>query len=165
MARARNQTFRADLIARPEQPDILTDMSDGLDPESGDTLIEILISVVIIALAASALLGALLTSITASESHRSLSVDDTVLKSFAELAKEQIEVQSSLSYAPCATSYTLSPAPPVPSGYTVSVTSIKLFGCPGKDLGYQLLTATATNTTDKVSQQLSFVVRNPNYAP
>src|ERR1700730_2918378 len=70
--------------------------------ESGDTLVEVLIAVVIIAIAASALLGALVTSISGSRSQRSLAVDDAVLKSFAEATKAQVELQSSSLYAPCA---------------------------------------------------------------
>jgi type II secretory pathway pseudopilin PulG len=165
VAELKGHPKRTHLITDLEQDGIPVDVSHSLNSESGDTLIEVLIAVVIIALAASALLGALLTSITSSESHRSLSVDDTVLKSFAEAAKEQIEFGSSPLYTQCAAGYTLSSPPPVPAGYTVSVTSIQLFGCPAKDLGYQLITATAANAADHVSQQLQFIVRNPSYAP
>jgi type II secretory pathway pseudopilin PulG len=140
--------------------------------ESGDTLVEVLIAVVIIAIAASALLGALVTSISGSVSQRSLAVDDTVLKSFAEATKAQVELQSILPYAPCPASYSVSiPAPP--SGYsTPAITQIQYWngtafqsGCPGKDLGIELITASEMQTSNRVSQQLQFVIRNPNYAP
>lgn len=63
--------------------------------ESGDTLIEILISLVIIALAVVALLAALTTSITSSTEHREIAVNDTMLKSLANQATYSIEFNTS----------------------------------------------------------------------
>ena len=68
--------------------------------EAGDTLVELLIAIVIIAIAASAILGALTTSITSSTEHRNLSLDDTLLKSFSENVKYQIELQSKTASTP-----------------------------------------------------------------
>ena len=59
--------------------------------ERGDSLIEVLFAVVIIALAAGPLIGALLESIAASAEHRGLATADTLLKSFAETAVSEIE--------------------------------------------------------------------------
>jgi Tfp pilus assembly protein PilV len=59
--------------------------------ENGDTLIEVLLAIVIIAIAVTAVLGALMTSITSSAEQRSLAANDTLTKSFAETAKDQIE--------------------------------------------------------------------------
>jgi type II secretory pathway pseudopilin PulG len=62
--------------------------------ERGDTLIEILVAVVVIALAVTAIVGALVAGIGASGQHRNLTVEDTLLKSYADTAKQQIELQS-----------------------------------------------------------------------
>ncbi|HZU46527.1 MAG TPA: prepilin-type N-terminal cleavage/methylation domain-containing protein, partial [Mycobacterium sp.] len=59
--------------------------------EAGDTLIEILIAIVIIAITASAVLGVLVESASASGRHRILVTLDGVLKSFAESAKYDIQ--------------------------------------------------------------------------
>lgn len=59
--------------------------------ERGDSLIEVLFAVVIIALAAGPLIGALLESIAASAEHRGLATADTLLKSFAETAVSEIQ--------------------------------------------------------------------------
>jgi prepilin-type N-terminal cleavage/methylation domain-containing protein len=59
--------------------------------DRGDSLIEVLIAVVIIALAAGPLIGALLESIAASAEHRGLATADTLLKSFAETAVSEIQ--------------------------------------------------------------------------
>jgi len=169
--------------------------------ERGDTLIEVLIAVVIISLAAVALLGTLTTSIASSVEHRSLSVDDTLLRSFAETVKQSIELDpSGAKFSPCASSYSI-PIPsnevPLPAGYTVSgfqagppallqlssnglsngqfgiqywngsaFQSMSSGGCvnTSPDNGIQLITIVAT-APNQVTQTLSFVVRNPGYAP
>lgn len=60
--------------------------------ERGDTLIEVLIAVVIIAIAIGPLLGALIESITGAVEHRKLTTIDTLLESFAETAKSELEL-------------------------------------------------------------------------
>lgn len=59
--------------------------------ENGDTLIEVILAIVIIAIAVTAVLSALITSITSAAEHRSLAADDTLARSFAETAIDQIE--------------------------------------------------------------------------
>jgi type II secretory pathway pseudopilin PulG len=153
--------------------------------EAGETLVEMLIAIVVIGIAVTAILGALLTSITASTQHRGLAVEDTLLRSYAEQAKQQIELQtptSSALYQPsCQASYTVNWPPPgftVPAGYDVKISNIKYWwstsaGVAGEfvdsatcqsDTGRQLITLTASGPSG-LTQQLSFVVRNPNYAP
>jgi len=155
-----------------------------LDParsEAGDTLIELLFTVVIISIAASALLGALITSIVGSAQHRGLSVDDTLLRSVAEAAKNQIETTSSnIAGTPlfksCPTSYSVQYTPTMPSGYTVNgysagvVTLSNIAYWNGSDFSssapcsgsaIQEITVTASGP-DREVQTLSFVVRTPN---
>jgi len=59
--------------------------------EDGDTLIELLIAIVIIALTVSALLGALITAITSSSEHRSLATIDSLLNTFAQSAEYEVQ--------------------------------------------------------------------------
>lgn len=76
--------------------------------ETGDTLLEVLIALVIISLSVVALLGVLTTSITSSAEYRSLVTVDTVLKNFAEAVKYDIELQpqpAPTHYVNCATTY------------------------------------------------------------
>jgi large repetitive protein len=75
--------------------------------ESGDTLIEILIAIVLISLSVVALLGTLTETITSSAEHRSLSTLDTVLKNFADAVKYDVQFQPAANsiYAECATNY------------------------------------------------------------
>src|SRR5579862_8472792 len=96
----------------------------GEQREQGDTLIELLIAIVIIALTVTALLGALVTAITGSSSQQSLSTVDTVLNTFAQSA--QYEAQQSFQNC-TSTPYRLVSAPvpsagPVGASVTVFVT-------------------------------------------
>ena len=59
--------------------------------EAGDTLIEILIAIVIIALTVTALLGGLVTAITSSTTEQSLSTVDSVLNNFAQAARYEVQ--------------------------------------------------------------------------
>jgi type II secretory pathway pseudopilin PulG len=95
--------------------------------DRGDTLIELLLAVVIIALAAVPLIGALLESIAASAEHRGIATTGTLLESFAETAVSEIETSPlpGTAYTASATpSYRLLSNPSKtsgPAGTTVSV--------------------------------------------
>ena len=103
--------------------------------ERGDSLIEVLFAVVIIALAAGPLIGALLESIAASAEHRGLATADTLLKSFAETAVSEIET----SPLPKTTTTT---------GYQVSTTpSYRLLSNPSKMSGPAVNTAVTVFVT------------------
>ena len=70
--------------------------------EHGDTLIEVLMAVVVIGLTVVALMGGLVTSITGSAEHQSIAQIDSLLKSYAEAAKFQIELQPVVANPPSA---------------------------------------------------------------
>lgn len=169
-------------------------MENELTPEppseKGETLLEVLLAVLIIAVTMTALLGTLITSIVSSSEHRSLANLDTVLKNAAESAKYQVQLQPSAPwFGDCAsvtsTTYTSPNGPTtntfsfsVPSGYTVSVSSIQYWdsatnsfddpsvstsSClsnPDDQTGFQLLTIVGV-APNGVTQSLSFAVRSP----
>ncbi len=162
---------------RAAKPRILRGSSgpDDVRSQAGDTLIELLIALVIISIAVTGLMGALLTSITTSGEHRSLSVEDTMLRSYAEAYENQIQFQPSPVFQECATvsQYTgsLHP-PPTPAGFTVSLATIQYLNksgssfdstCSLNDTGAQLITLNAAG--EGATQTLAFVVRNPNDVP
>lgn len=94
--------------------------------EVGDTLIEILLAMLVIGIGATALLAGFGTAIGASAEHRSLATIDTVLKSFAETTKFQVQEQISPKFANCATTYTIASLPS-PSAGAVG-TAVTVFG-------------------------------------
>jgi len=137
--------------------------------DRGDTLVEVLLAIVVIALAATAILGAFTTAITASAVHRNGASLTTIMKSYVEDAIFEIQLQPSPLFSSCATSYTLSSAPTPPTGYTVSITSIQYwngsdFGstCTAGSLAPQLVTITGNGPN--ITSTLSFVVSSTSYS-
>jgi type II secretory pathway pseudopilin PulG len=121
--------------------------------DAGDTLVELLVALTILSLTVVAILGGLLTSTTASTSHRNLTVLDGILKSFADTARYQIETQQSVgasspSFTSCSTtpSYYVVGSPYPSSGPPGTVVSV--FGLNfTSTTGAQLSPAPATSPT------------------
>jgi type II secretory pathway pseudopilin PulG len=149
--------------------------------EAGDTLVEILLSMVVISLTAAAILGAFTTSMASSSEHKDLATLDAVLKSYVENATYQLGRQSPTAFVPCATlgsggSAGLYSSTTTQGNYSLSLTGIQ-FWQPNNTWGTacdasaqppqaELLTATAVNTTKTGdSESLQFSVSNPNYSP
>lgn len=135
LARLAPQRLRAILRRRQEAMRTAPPAS-----EAGDTLIEVVLAVVVIALTAAALLGAITTSIVSSASHRYLSTDDTLLRSYAEQVEYQLEQSPTPIYTQCAqpgsmgpyndtANPSLTPTFPV-SGYTLSISGVQYWGYP-----------------------------------
>jgi type II secretory pathway pseudopilin PulG len=161
--------------------------SDFECSETGDTLVEILIAIAILGVAVTALLGALVTSITSASEHRSLASNDTVIRSYAEQLKYDIELQPNAWFTQCAqvtsTTYgvppnlqTVTPPPNLPAGYTVGISGIQYWNdvnnkfvndssaaCQSNandQSGFQLLTMQVT-APNGVVETLSMGVRQP----
>ena len=84
-------------------------MTRAVRDEAGETLIEIVIAIGVLAIAVTGLLDGLITSWGASSEHRNISTADTILRTYAEEAKYEIQLQASPWYQDCAT-VTNSPA-------------------------------------------------------
>jgi type II secretory pathway pseudopilin PulG len=153
-----------------------------LSADAGETLLELLIAIVIIGITVTAVMGAIVSSAGASAEHRAIAAVDTVLKSYAENAKYQIELAPTPAYAACATPLAVPAAYSnsglswvAPSGYsaptyTVSITSVlpwdgttDAFDATGSCTdGLEQLTVVA-NGPDNSQDTLSIVVRKPTY--
>jgi Tfp pilus assembly protein PilV len=147
--------------------------------EAGDSLIEVLFAIVVIGLTVTAIMAALATSLSASAEHRSLATVDTVLKSYAEIVKYDIQLQPAPSpwFTECASvtqvggvSYynsnqVLYTRPPGYAG-SIGIDSIQYWNgatfdstCgPTDHTGYQVLTFKAVDTNG-YTQSLSLGVR------
>lgn len=92
--------------------------------ESGDTLIEVLIALVIIGITVVAFLGTLMTSITSSGEYRTLATVDTVLKNLGEVIKDDIQGQATIPsiYQNCATTYQVATEYPTSAAVGAGVT-------------------------------------------
>lgn len=91
--------------------------------ERGDTLVEVLITVMVVSITSVALLMGFSTSISGSAAHRTLVSNDVVLRTVSQGVYAQVEQQVSPLYQPCAQVYLPSGSTQfnAPSGYSVSV--------------------------------------------
>jgi hypothetical protein len=135
--------------------------------EAGDTLVELLVSIVVIGLTSIALLGTFATTITASTEHRTLASSDSLLKSFVEYATYQIQMQGG-NFSTSCTPYTLSPPYTIPAGYTGytvgftgSVLSADGSPCVPGSTAPQRLTAQVQSPSG-ATQHIDFVVADPS---
>ena len=137
----------------------------GRSPDAGDTLIEILIAVSIIAIAAAGIVGGVASAIGSSGTHRSLSTLDAIVKSFAQTAKYEIQQQPSGQggplFQPCAGTigssspyYTLASVPypsSGPVGTAVTVFGTGFVGSPSVTLTSSLGTTIVSGVVGRVS--------------
>lgn len=143
--------------------------------EAGETLVEILIAMVVIALTAVAILGAFATSISATSEHRTLATADSTLKSFAETFTYDVRLSSSSQWVTECNEITPPTALPSqyativsnfnasttlnPNGYAIAISDIlpEVPCSPTVPAPPQLITATASSG-GTVDDSLQFVV-------
>jgi type II secretory pathway pseudopilin PulG len=123
-----------------------------VQPEAGDTLVELLLALVVIGISATALLGAFATTISATSAQRNLANSDAFLRSFVETATYDISLSGTPAFVPCASS--------VPAAYnqiatnfsnstfTVTITGISAppNGCSASQPAPQQISAQVTST-------------------
>ena len=84
-------------------------------PEAGDTLVEILISSVVIGITVTAILGAFVTTISASTEQRNLAGADAFLRTFVDTATYDISLSGTPVFVACTST--------VPASYTAIATA------------------------------------------
>lgn len=118
----------------------------------GETLIEVLISLVVLGIVFAAFFAGIATTSTATKSHRYFVTADAVLRDYAETAKQAARDTCTSSNTGAAIPVTLTT--PTPSGFTVTATGLT---CPPPTTVNQVdITATLPNGVDK---RLSIDVR------
>ena len=144
----------------------------GRRSESGDTLIEVLLAIVVLGLASVAIMLAFATSISGSAEHRSLTTFDTVLRSASEEAISQLQQQTASEFGTCPGTYNVTFS--LPAGYTAAITQVQYWN--GSNFGSvaspnpcvinapQLITITVTSSTGSV-YSISVVVDGPLARP
>ncbi|MEY2566188.1 MAG: hypothetical protein QOE35_717 [Actinomycetota bacterium] len=129
------------------------------DREHGSTLVELLVTIVIIGIAFAVIVGGMTTSIFASDVHRQQASAETVMRQFAETVK-------AATYVDCASNYAYSP----PTGFAATVSTI-FYGsgdsmsfpspqpsCP-PDPGLQRVSLRVAATNGRDSETLDIVKR------
>jgi type II secretory pathway pseudopilin PulG len=127
--------------------------------EAGETLVELLITVSILGIAVVALLFGLATAVRLSGSHRTQANAEVIAAGGAESVKKQ-------PYQDCPSSYTATDDVNVPSGWSLSVTSIKnwngtafVTGCPSPNQKLQLVTVRAASPNNQSVETIDVVKR------
>jgi len=138
--------------------------------EEGDTLIEVLLTLIILSGCAVALIITFATSIAASVDHRNLAVNGTVLRNLDQAAFYQLQQQPSPLFDPCtvgasgtATTTAYSPGGSnaisfsTPTKYSVSIGTVQYWNgvtfvanCPASNAP-QLITLTVTNPNGSIA--------------
>jgi Tfp pilus assembly protein PilV len=122
--------------------------------EAGETLIEVLISLVVIGAVVAAFFSAIVTTSTATKSQRYYVTADAVLRDYAESAKQG--ARDTCTSSNTGTAIPVSYAPGPSSGFTVAATGLT---CPSPTtVNPVVITATLPNGVQK---KLSINVRTP----
>jgi Tfp pilus assembly protein PilV len=141
----------------------------ALARDAGESLVELLVTVVILGIATAGLSGALLTVGKVSQMHRQQVLTQAAVRAWAE----QVSVVT--SYTSCATAAAFPvPSPALPTGFTATVTAVRywdgaLFAttCTA-DTGIQRVTlrVTAPNgLSPAIAESLTVTVRKPCQVP
>jgi prepilin-type N-terminal cleavage/methylation domain-containing protein len=136
--------------------------------DDGVTLIELLITLIVLSIAFLVILGGMTTAVVLSDLHRRQAKSETIVRQFAEAIKAS-------SYENCGTtsSYALVYSSP-DTRFTTSVTEVKIWsgtafvsadvtpGCPTSiDSGIQLITLRVDLQSSRGIEEVSIVKRRP----
>ena len=162
-------------------------MSERRSPDrtdSGDTLVEILIALVVISLTAGSILGAFATSISATSEQRTLATSDSVLRSFVEAATFDIRLSppvAATANLPALPAFQSCPSGipsqyseiasyfsnhNAPTGYTLSISAVTNMAtaCVSSKPSPQVITAKVASTSG-ANDTMSFVASQPDATP
>lgn len=104
--------------------------------DAGETLVELLITLVVVGIAVAAIIGALLTSIAGSAEHRYLANDDSLVKSGLEAVVQQVQNASSPQYLDCSATETPSQ---ILTAWSPGGSNVLSFpSIPSTDVGYKV---------------------------
>jgi type II secretory pathway pseudopilin PulG len=136
------------------------------DDDRGDSLLEVLVAIAIMGIAAVAIFGALLTSVKVSDYHRKQTLAGAYVHNFAEKLTQYIAAGN---YTPCAGTY--SPGYAAPAGFTAGTPSVLYWPTSGTvwtgsctpltDTGVQQVTIQVSSNDGRATESLVVVVRKP----
>ena len=121
-----NRSGRAEPFENPDQG-FLDSRFAAWRSELGDSMIELLLAMAIIGVAALSILAAFATSINATGTHRNLATFDTVLRTASAEVTGDIQQQSAATFANCSGAYLVNTTPgsiPLPPTYSATITTV-----------------------------------------
>lgn len=139
--------------------------------DRGESLVEVLVAVTILGVAAVAVLAGMQMSVTASDIHRKQTTGSAYARSYAEAITEYV-ASANGHYEPCAAANHYSPAlvglTGLPAGFSATHTAAKRVGssgaagtCSGNDTGLQQLDITVSSADARAAERLTVLVRKP----
>lgn len=142
----------------------------GRRGDAGETLVELIVAVAILGIAAVAILGGLMLSVKSSDLHRKQATGGAYVRSFAEAIQNSIDLSGgykSCGSAPAA--YGAVPVPGLPAGYSTEVTTIQSWSATGWGActadGIQrvdlVVRSGDTDPTRRAEETLTVVLRRP----
>ena len=139
--------------------------------ERGETLVEVLVALSILGVAAVAILAGVQLVTKTSDIHRKATTGGAYVRTFAEAIQRYVAAPGNDRYVACAgpNAYRIAPVMSqftMPAGYTAAqAAAVPLTGaggigsCPGGDAGAQRLDLSVTSPDGKVSETLTIVLR------
>lgn len=141
--------------------------------DEGETLIELIVALAILSVAAVAILAGLMTSIRASTVHRNEATGGAYVRSFAEAIQNHVDTSG--GYAGCAaavSTYQGVAVPNLPAGYAKSVANVQSWtgtawgACTATGIQRVQLTVTTTGDANhQAAERLTVVLRRPCNGP
>ena len=130
--------------------------------DSGETLIELIVAITIMATALVAMIGSLVTAVMVSDRHRQQTTAGVTLRNYAEAINRAVDAGG---YPTGCAALTVSFTPP--TGYSASITKVAYWtgsawstGC-STDSGLRQLTLRVASSDSRAVEQLVIEVRKP----
>ncbi|HEY0165440.1 MAG TPA: hypothetical protein VGB75_00230 [Jatrophihabitans sp.] len=153
------------------KPDMSAGMGAGMrseaDRDRGETLLELLIGLTIMAVAVVAVVGGLVASIAVSDIHRKQATAGAAVRDYAENVEKFV---AGAGYTACAAPSAYSPGAvgfTAPSGYVATAVTVRHWSgaawaaSPCADIGLQELTVQVASSDTRASERLVVVLRKP----
>jgi prepilin-type N-terminal cleavage/methylation domain-containing protein len=140
--------------------------------DRGETLIELVVSVAILGIAAVAILAGLMLSVKASDQHRGEATGGAYVRSFAEAIQNYVDANGYKACATAVSAYGGVSVPDLPPGYTKAVVGVQSWTGSGWDTctanGIQRVDLKVTSPGDAVhrtTETLTVILRAPCNGP
>ncbi len=140
--------------------------------ERGETLVEMLVALIILGVAAVAILAGLQLSVTTSDIHRKQTTGGAYARSYAEAIQRYV-ASAPDHYVACAGADVYAPvtvgfAAELPAGYTATQLPAKRVApegsagpCSGNDTGVQQIDVTVSSQDGRAAERLTVILRRP----
>ena len=136
--------------------------------ERGETLVELVVAIAILGLAAVAILGSLMMSVRTSVMHRNDATGAAYVRSFAEAIQSSVDANGYSSCASAESTYAGVTVPDLPASYTKSVTAVQSWNgstwgaCTANGVQRLDLAVTSVGVAPlRAEEKLTVIVRQP----